>query len=81
MSEDPIAGRAADWLSLAAAPSFALMALLTATHGGGPADILCSSAPGASPFSGMALMYGLMSVFHASPWMKRLSRRPAQYRR
>lgn len=29
------------WIGFVARPSFALMALLTAAHGGGPADILC----------------------------------------
>jgi hypothetical protein len=40
------------WLSLAAALTFAVMALLTEAYGGGPADILCSAAPGGVPFSG-----------------------------
>jgi hypothetical protein len=35
---------AADWLSLAAAPTFIVMALLTAVLGGGPLDMLCSTA-------------------------------------
>ena len=35
--------RAADWLRLAAAPTFAIMALLTAVLGGGQPDILCST--------------------------------------
>jgi hypothetical protein len=35
---------AADWLCLAAAPTFAVMALLTAVPGGGPPDMLCSAA-------------------------------------
>ena len=34
----------ADWLSLAAAPTFAIMALLVVLLGDGPADMLCSSA-------------------------------------
>ncbi|RHW18109.1 hypothetical protein D1610_06375 [Sphingomonas gilva] len=80
MSEDPVAGRAAGWLVLAASPTFALMALLTATLGGGPADMLCSAAHGASPFGRMALMYALMSVFHAAPWLRRLSTRRARTR-
>ena len=68
---DAAALGAADWLSLAAAPTFAIMALLTATQHGGPADILCSAVHGASPLSGMTLMYALMSVFqlrHGSDW-------------
>jgi hypothetical protein len=66
---------AADWLRLAAAPTFAIMALLTGVLGGGPADMLCSSAQDASPLSGMALMYWLMSVFHSATWLKLISRR------
>jgi hypothetical protein len=65
----------ADWLCLAATPTFALMALLTATRGGGMPDMLCSAAHGGSPFGGMVPMYLLMSVFHLSPWLTLLSRR------
>ncbi len=69
---------AADWLSLAAAPTLAMMALLAATQGGDPATIICSAAHGGSPFTGMIPMYLLMSVFHAQPWLRlvgaRLSR-------
>jgi len=63
---------AAGWLSLAAAPTFALMALLTGLSGG-PLDALC--AADASPLNGMALMYLLMSAFHLAPWLKLISRR------
>ena len=66
---------AADWLSLAAAPVFTIMALLTATQHGSTADILCSAGHGSSPLSGMTLMYALMSVFHAAPWVRRVCRR------
>src|SRR5436190_8717112 len=65
---------AADWLYLAAAPTFAMMALLTGVLGGGPPDALCSVA-GASPLSGMVPMYLLMSAFHLTPWLKLISRR------
>ena len=58
---------AADWLGLAAAPTFAIMALLTSVLGGGQADVLCSAA---SPMSGMTAMYLLMSAFHSPPWLK-----------
>jgi hypothetical protein len=69
------AGRAAvHWLSLAAAPTFAIMALLTAVHGGGATDVLCSAAQDASPLSGMVPMYLLMSAFHSAPWLKLISR-------
>ncbi|SHH13301.1 hypothetical protein [Bradyrhizobium erythrophlei] len=60
----------ADWLSLAAAPTFAIMALLTGILGGGPGDMLCSAAPDTSPLSGMVPMYVLMSAFHSAPWLK-----------
>jgi hypothetical protein len=50
------------------------MALLTGILGG-PAHIICSPAQGASPLSGMVLMYLLMSVFHSTPWLKLMSRR------
>lgn len=69
---------AADWLSLAAAPTFAFMALLTA--GGGPLDMLCAAVPGPSPFTGMVLMYLLMSAFHLGPWLKLISSQRTQRR-
>jgi hypothetical protein len=47
---------AADWLCLAAAPTFAIMALLTGVLGGGPPDMLCSAAQDALPLSGMIPM-------------------------
>jgi len=65
--------RAAEWLSLAAAPTFAIMALLTGILGEGAPAILC--AHDASPLGGMAAMYGLMSVFHVTPWLKLISGR------
>jgi hypothetical protein len=55
-------------LCLAATPTFAIMALLSAILGGGAADMLCA---GSAPLlTGMVPMYLLMSVFHASPWLK-----------
>ncbi|TPQ30881.1 hypothetical protein C2U70_25460 [Bradyrhizobium guangdongense] len=60
---------AAYWLHLAAAPTFAIMAMLTAVIGGGSMDALCSAA-GASPLGGMVPMYLLMTAFHAAPWLK-----------
>jgi hypothetical protein len=65
---------AADFLYLAAAPTFAVMALLTCVIGGGSADALCSSA-GTSTLSGMVPMYLLMSAFHTAPWLKLISSR------
>ena len=58
----------AEWLCLAATPTFAIMALLTGL-GGSPMDRLCSSGHWA-PLSGMVTMYLLMSAFHSPPWLK-----------
>jgi hypothetical protein len=66
----------ADGLCLAAAPTFAVMGLLTAVFGGGAPDIVCSATQGASPLGGMVPMYLLMSAFHAAPWLKLISSRP-----
>jgi hypothetical protein len=71
---------AADWLCLAATPTFAIMALLTALDGSEP-EALCAAMHHASPFSGMIPMYSLMSAFHSAPWLKlicsRYGARPA----
>ncbi len=66
--------RAADWLCLAAAPAFAIMALLTATLGSDAPGMLCSAMQG-SPLTGMVPMYVLMSAFHSAPWLRRISGR------
>jgi hypothetical protein len=70
--DQPAARRAADRLSLAAAPTFAIMALLTGVLGGGD---ICSATQGAWPVSGMVPMYLLMSAFHSAPWLKLVSSR------
>jgi hypothetical protein len=49
------------------------MVLWTVMSSGQP-DILCMSMHDASPLNGMALMYALMSIFHAAPWLKLISR-------
>jgi hypothetical protein len=59
------------FLSLAAAPTFAVMALMTVT--GGQPQLLCSAAHVASPLSGMVPMYLLMSAFHSGPWLRLIS--------
>ncbi|MCS0497282.1 hypothetical protein NVS89_19525 [Ancylobacter sp. MQZ15Z-1] len=58
-----------DGLALGAAPTFALMAGITALNA--PPMALCSTAPGGLPIDGMSAMYLLMSLFHLSPWLKR----------
>ncbi|MBB4004843.1 hypothetical protein [Aurantimonas endophytica] len=68
---------AAQWLSLAASPTFAAMALATAV-GVAPADV-CAAGQG-SWLGGMVPMYLLMSAFHTGPWLTlaagRRNRRP-----
>lgn len=64
----------AKWLGLAAAPTFAIMALLTAVLGDGPADMLCSAGHGAL-LGGMVPMYLLMSAFHSAAWLRLMSER------
>jgi hypothetical protein len=71
---------AAECLCLAAAPTFAIMALLTGVLRDGPPDMLCSAAQ-ASPLSGMVPMYLLMSAFHLAPWLKLISSRRSGARR
>ncbi len=65
-----IAARGANWLCLAAAPTFAMMALLTAFSEAAAPGMLCAAPQHASPLSGMAAMYWLMSAFHSAPWLK-----------
>ena len=74
-SGDGSALGAADWLCLAAAPTFAVMVLLTGVQSSGQADIVCSAVHDASPLSGMVPMYVLMAAFHLVPWLKLISRR------
>lgn len=62
--------RAAEWLCLAAAPTFAAMALLTAFTEAGHGEMLCSAADHGSRLSGMVAMYLLMSAFHSPPWLR-----------
>ncbi len=84
LGETPIGGRVgrgnsaapdvAGWLSLAAAPTFAITALWSAFFSAQP-DILCMAMQRSSPMSGMMVMYLLMSTFHLSPWLKLISNR------
>lgn len=83
-SQDETGGRsnaapgAAGWLGLAAAPTFAIMALLSGIHGRNMPDMLCSATQGASPLTGMVPMYLLMSAFHSASWLKLISRRSSR---
>jgi hypothetical protein len=71
---------AADWLGLAAAPIFAIMALLAEIFND-PSMIICAAMKDLFPLGGMVPMYVLMSVIHLSPWLKLKSNRRRAIRR
>ena len=52
---------ALDGLSLAAAPTFAAMAIVT---------LLAPDVCGATRLTGMGIMYLLMGAFHMGPWLR-----------
>jgi len=66
----------AKWLYLAATPTFAIMALLTAL-GGNPIEGLCSCGR-EGPLNGMVMMYALMTVFHSRPWLNLIAGKPVE---
>ncbi len=70
--ERPESHRASGWLALAAAPTFAVMALVSAINGAGAFDVFCSAAHSGTSLTGMTAMYALMSLFHAAPWLRRI---------
>lgn len=66
-----IAGKTTDLargLGLAAAPTFAVMALIAASDA--PPLALCTAGVTILPVDGMTAMYLLMSLFHLPPWLK-----------
>jgi hypothetical protein len=65
---DAAGSPAASLLSLAAAPTFVVMALWSLVAGA-PAEMMCGSGGSASSPKDMAAMYALMSVFHLPPWL------------
>ena len=68
------ASRLANALCLAAAPTYATLAVLTGFQD--DAATLCGSAPSfPGPLSGMTMMYLLMSAFHAAPWLRLIAGR------
>lgn len=72
-----VARHLARCLGLAATPTFAIMAMLTAVLGVGPADMLCAAGHGLS-LGGMVPMYLLMSAFHAAAWLRLIAERWAE---
>jgi hypothetical protein len=58
----------ANWLSLAAAPTFGFMALLV------------RRGSMSSPLSGMVPIYLLLAVFNLTPWLKLISRQRSDSR-
>ena len=56
-----------DRLSLAAAPTFAAMALAAAMA---PTDMICGAMQGPLSLQGMVPMYALMCAFHLAPWLR-----------
>ena len=67
------ASTAAKWLSFAAAPTFAIMAMLTVVNDNSLPTTFCMAAGGSWP-GGMAPMYFLMAAFHLAPWLRLFSR-------
>ena len=65
---------ATGWLTLAASPTFALMAWIAANDA--PSIAFCASGSDFLPLDGMTVMYLLMSLFHLSPWLKLASSQP-----
>lgn len=75
MRRNAAAERAAGWLNFAAAPVFALMALLTWLSPDASMSMICG--PGLEPswLAGMLPMYLLMSGFHLPPWLTLIAQR------
>ena len=66
--------RAAEVLRFAAAPTFALLAVLTRSPGSDALMSLCSENQSGSILGGMSLMYLLMAGFNLNPWLRLIAR-------
>lgn len=62
----------ASWLTLAAAPVFAIMAIATMLDAHDAPSGLCGSSAGFD-VGGMLPMYVLMTIVHLPPWLDRAS--------
>jgi hypothetical protein len=64
-------------LALAAAPTFAAMAVVTAMLGSSSTEMMCASGhiTALGGLGGMGTMYLLMSAFHVGPWLRLISSR------
>lgn len=71
----------ADWISLAAAPTFAILAALTLYLEARAPGVLCSVTQNASPLNSMAAMYVFMGVSHSTPWLKLIAGRGDRHNR
>ncbi|HEY2558141.1 MAG TPA: hypothetical protein VGI48_00345 [Caldimonas sp.] len=71
---------AAKWLSLAAAPTFGIMALLSIVLSDERSALICSSVHGPSWLMGMIPMYLLMSAFHVGSWLRLIANRRSRAR-
>jgi hypothetical protein len=71
----------AEWLSLAGAPTFAVMALLSVVLSDGRSALICSTAQASSWLLGMVPMYLLMSAFHLAPWLRLIASRLSHTRK
>ena len=67
------ASAVAEWLSFAAAPTLAIMALVTFVLDDRLPNAFCTAAGRFWP-GGMAPMYLLMAAFHLVPWLRLISR-------
>lgn len=69
----PLSRRMAAWLAIAAAPTFAAMAIMTIVTPDTGIDAMCGSDRWS--LTGMTPMYLLMCLFHTSPWLQMMNHR------